>query len=125
MEDVLQPQAAQCAQRRRNVAMRQGAGDGEGLVEGNQRLALEQQSQAGYLLLGPVGKVGQGDLADLAAFANGLTQQNRGRGASVRYYVDIHGFIYATQYVQCQDICSYYMGTWFHHQQPRPSPKSF
>src|SRR5580692_9713315 len=111
MEDVLQPQTAKRAQRSRNMAMRQGASDGEGLLEGNQRLALEQQSQAGHLLLGPVGKVGQGDLADLAAFANGLTQQNRGRGASVRDYVDIHGLIYATKCAQCQDICSYYMGT--------------
>src|SRR3984893_10612025 len=111
MQNLLQPETAKRAQRSRNMAMRQGASDGEGLLEGHQRLALEQQSQAGHLLLGPVGKVGQGDLADLAAFANGLTQQNRGRGASVRDYVDVHGFMYAQKYVKCQDICSYYMGT--------------
>jgi hypothetical protein len=42
-------------------------------------------------------KIGQGDLADLAALANGLTQQNRGRGASIRDYVDIHGLTYANK----------------------------
>jgi len=79
-----------------DVAVRQRAGDGEGLaVRGDDGAAFEHATQALDMRLGPVRKVAQGSLPDLAVFAVALAQQDGGGRIPVGDGFDIHGEIRA------------------------------
>jgi hypothetical protein len=93
-EQAVEAALAQRAQHGGDMAVRQGAADGEGLVLGSgrhDRATLEQGLEALDQLARPSGQVAQGALLDLAALAIGLAQQDgRGRGA-VGDGLDVHG----------------------------------
>ena len=78
-EDAAEPDLADGAKRGGDVAVRQAAGDGEGVLPGgDDRAALEHAAQALDVGRGPVGQVAQGALTDLALVAVALAQENGG-----------------------------------------------
>ena len=73
------------------MAVRQAAGEGEGVVlGGDDGAALEHAAQAFDMGGQPAGEVAQGAFADLALLAVALAQQDGGRGVPVRDGFDIH-----------------------------------
>ncbi len=69
-----------------------GAQDLEGVVHRLQGdAALEQDAQPPDDLVGPLREVGEGALADLAVLAEGLAQQDGGRGVPVEHAFNVHG----------------------------------
>src|SRR3954471_15996168 len=78
-EDAVKADFARRAERGGEVAVRQRAGDGEGvLLGGNNRTALEHTAQTFNVRGGPVGEVAQRAFADLAFMAIALAQQDGG-----------------------------------------------
>src|SRR6202034_1751211 len=79
-----------------DMAMRQRAGDGEGLaVRGDDGAAFEDAAQAFDMGRGPVGEIAEGALPDLAVFTVALAQQDGGGRVPVGDGFDIHGGIWA------------------------------
>src|SRR5208282_438208 len=75
-----------------DVAVRQRAGDGEGLaIRRDNGAALEHAAQTLNMRLGPIGEVAEGALPYLAVFAVALAQQDGGRRVPVGDGFDIHG----------------------------------
>ena len=78
------------------MAVRQAAGDGEGVVlGGDDGAALEHAAQAFDVGWGPVGEVAQRAFTDLAVLAVALAQEDGGRRVPVRDGFDIHGGAWA------------------------------
>jgi hypothetical protein len=91
-EDAVEADPAQCAQRRGDMAVRQRAGDREGVLPGGDDGApLEHATQALDLSHRPVGKVAQRAFTDLAVLAIALAQENGGGRVPVGDGFDIHG----------------------------------
>ena len=91
-EDTVEADLAGGAERGGDVAVRQAAGDGEGVaLGGDDGAALEHAAQAFDVGRGPVGQIAQGALTDLAVLAVALAQQDGGRRVPVRDGFDIHG----------------------------------
>ena len=94
------PEPARRAQHRGHVAVRQGALDGEDLLDaGYGHAAAQQHLQALDHLIGQARQIGQGALADLAVLAVGLAQQHRGGRVAVGHGLDVHDFIYRSDTV--------------------------
>lgn len=72
------PELAHDAQDGFDVAMRARAGDDEDVLGADQLLSAEEAAQALDLLRGPVGEVGESALANVALFAPGLSEKDRG-----------------------------------------------
>src|SRR3954471_2382026 len=90
-EDAVKADLARRAEGGGDMAMRQAAGDGDGVVLGrNDRAALEHATQALDVSGRPVGEVAQRAFAHLAALAIALAQQDGGRRVPVRDGFDIH-----------------------------------
>ncbi len=93
---VEQPLEAQLPRRARDggdMPVGSGAQDLEGVVHRLQGdAALEQDAQPPDDLVGPLREVGEGALADLAVPAEGLAQQDGGRGVPVGHAFDVHGY---------------------------------
>ena len=91
-EDAVEADPAGGAESGGDVAVRQGADDGEGVaLGGDDGAAFEHAAQAFDVGGGPVGEVAEGALTDLAAFAIALAQQDGRRRVPVRDGFDIHG----------------------------------
>ena len=91
-EDAVEADLAGGAERGGDMAVRQGAGDGEGVaLGGDDGAAFEHAAQPFDVGGGPVGQVAEGALPDLAALAIALAQQDRGGRVPVGDGFDIHG----------------------------------
>ncbi len=90
-ENVVEPDLAQRAQRRRHVPVRQAAQQlqSRGLTA-THHLVAQQPPQRFDLRRRPVRDVGQRTLLDLAVLAIGLAQQVGGRRGPVRYPINVH-----------------------------------
>src|SRR3954447_25914904 len=103
---------ARGAQRSGDMAMRQAAGNGEGILPGgDDGAALEHIPQAFDVRGRPVGEVAQRALAHLALVAVALPQQDGGRGVPVRDGFDIHGPSKVDLAVRYKSQMRYYMAT--------------
>ena len=76
-----------------DVSVRHGAFDDEGLRRGGEGFVAEDAAQQVDLFGGPGGEVGQGALADAAAFAPALAEEDGGPRVAVRDAFDVHGNI--------------------------------
>ena len=74
-----------------HMAMGQRACDGEGLVGTDQNLALEEAAEGVNPRRWPVGEIGDGAFANLRAVANGLAEEDGGRGVAIRDALHVHG----------------------------------
>src|SRR5689334_6225772 len=94
------------------MAMRQAAGEGEGILpSGDDGAALEHAAQAFDVRGRPVGEVAQRAFADLAVVAIALTQQD-GRGrVPVRDGFDIHRPSSVDLTARYKSQMRYYMAT--------------
>ena len=94
IEQLVEAEPADGAQHRRHMAVRQRADHVEGLVQtGHGGAALEQDAEPLDEGGGPPGEVGEGALANLAVLAEGLAQEDGGRGGPVGDRFDIHGYL--------------------------------
>lgn len=82
-DELIEAEEAEGAEYGGDMAVRKGAGDGEGVAGTDQGLALEEAAEGVDLRLGPVGEIGDGALANLGAVANGLAEEDGGRGVAV------------------------------------------
>jgi hypothetical protein len=73
------------------MAMRKRAGDKEGIVGAHQCLAPEKATEGVDLRLGPIGEIGEGALANFGAVANGLAEEDSGRGVTIGDALHVHG----------------------------------
>ncbi|PPQ34108.1 hypothetical protein CCS01_12485 [Rhodopila globiformis] len=90
-EDALEANFTCRTQRSGDMAVRQAAGDGEGVVlGGDDGATLEHAAQALDMGGRPAGEVAQRAFTHLAARAVALAQQDGGRGVPVRDGFDIH-----------------------------------
>src|SRR6185437_12389920 len=95
-KDTVEADPAGGAERGGDVAMREAAGDGEGVAfGGDDGAALEHTAQAFDVGGGPVGEIAEGALPDLAALPVALAQQDRGGRVPVGDGFDIHGGVWA------------------------------
>ena len=96
VQEGIELEMAQAAQDGGDMAVREGAGDeegiGQGRAEGGQR-ARQSQAEGFNLMRGEMGEVGESARLDLAAKAEGLAQQDGGRGRAVRDGGQIHAYI--------------------------------
>ena len=91
-----------------DMAVEEGADDGEGLVEADEGLVAEQLAQGFDLGRGPGGEVGEGALADALALAPAFAEED-GRGrVAVRDDVHVHGNIIHHRRFICQMINGIY-----------------
>ena len=75
-----------------DVAMGEGAADGDGLVEAAERhAALEQGTDAGHDRGRELGDIGEGPAANALAFAPGLADQDGGRTVAVGDVFNVNG----------------------------------
>ena len=83
-EHPVEADPARGAEGRGDMAMRQGADDGEGVAPGGDDGApFEHAAQLFYVGGGPVGEIAEGALTNLAALAIALAQQDGGRRVPV------------------------------------------
>ena len=91
-ENTVEADIAHGAESGHDMAVWQAADHGEGFtLGGNDRAAFQHAAQAFDVGGGPVGKIAQGALTNLAAFAVALTQQDGGRRVPIRNSFDVHG----------------------------------
>ena len=76
-----------------DVAVRHGAFDDEGLRRSGEGFVAEDAAQQVDLFGGRGGEVGQGALADAAAYALALAEEDGGPRVAVRDAFDVHGNI--------------------------------
>ena len=62
----------------------------------------ESLRRIAMLSCGPVGEVGQGALAGFLALAEGLAEEDGGRGVAVGNDVDVHGRSKSAHTARCQ-----------------------
>jgi hypothetical protein len=95
VDEGIEMQSVQGAEDSGNVAVRAGADDVEGLrkrgTDGSS--ALEDSAHGIDLSRRPMGEVGEGTVADFAVEAEGLAEEDGGRGVAVRYGGDVHAYI--------------------------------
>ena len=91
-QQPIQLQPAEGAQHRRDVAVRQRAGDLEQRLGRHQRLALEHPPQGLDLRPRQVGEIGQGAALDLASFPVAFAQQEGRRRGPIGHFGDIHAY---------------------------------
>ncbi len=75
--------------------MRQGAGDAKSWVGGpggRELLEFEKTAQTLHEAGWPLGKIGDGAVLDLAGLAVGFAQEDAGRGVTVGYSLNKHGY---------------------------------
>jgi hypothetical protein len=90
-EDTAEADLAGGAERGGDVAVWQAADNGEGVtLGGNDGAAFEHAAQAFNVGRGPVGKIAQCALTNLAAFPVALAQQDRRWRVPVADGLDIH-----------------------------------
>ena len=90
-EDTIEADLAGGAERGGDVAVWQAADNGECVTfGGNDGAAFEHAAQAFNVGRGPVGKIAQCALTNLAAFAVALAQQDRRWRVPIRNSFDIH-----------------------------------
>ena len=86
-------EAAHGLQHDLDMAVGEGALDGEGFARGGEGFVAEHAAQQFDLGGGPGREVGDGALADAAAFAPALAEEDGGLGVPVRDGFDVHGNI--------------------------------
>ena len=90
-DESLQPQAPAKGEQRFDVTVRHGTLDHEGVLGGEELLALQDPTKRLDLLCGPVGEVRQGFLAHPFALAPALAKEDRGARVAVGDSLDVHG----------------------------------
>ena len=90
-DEPVQAQAPGHGEQGVDVAMGEGAFDGEGVFGADEALSLEHPAKALDLLRGPVGEVRQGAFADPTAFAPAFSKEHRGPGVAVGDGFNVHG----------------------------------
>ena len=97
---------------RRDMAVRQGADDGEGVAFGGYDGAAPEHAAQPFDVGGePIGEIAQGPFTNLAAFAIALAKQNGGRRVPVGDRFDIHGGIGAHRLRKYKSQILDYMAT--------------
>jgi hypothetical protein len=94
------------------VAVGKGLLGGEELLGRDQGFVAQQSPQGFDLLRRPMGKIGQGPLDGLLAFAPTLAQEDGGRGVAIGDSFDIHGTDYAHSSPHVKKKMNIYMGTY-------------
>ena len=89
-DEPVQAQASGHGEQGVDVAVGQGAFDGEGVFGVDEALALEDSAQGVDLLCGPVGEVGKGTFAHAHALAPAFSQEDGGAGVAVGDGFDIY-----------------------------------
>ena len=90
-EPPLQPHVPQRPQHRRDIAVRQGAPDLQGLAAiAKGHAAFQKRAQPLHHGHRQLGEIGQGAFLDLAALAPALAQQHGGRRGAIGYDLDEH-----------------------------------
>ena len=113
VQELHEAEVAGGSQHGGDMAVGPGAEDGEGVAEGGQRdAALEQDAESLDQIAGPFGEVGEGAFLDLAVFAEGLAEQDGGRGVPVGHAFDIHGYDSNVYTESCQ-VDTLFL-TWVH-----------
>lgn len=107
-QQLVKLELAHHAQHRGYVAVGQGADYFEGLRQprADGGVAFEDQAQGRDLFGRPVGDIGQGAIFDFAVLAEGLAQEEGGRGSAVGHDGDIHADYIA---IYTQPVKSYYI----------------
>jgi hypothetical protein len=85
VEEAVELQIVACAEDGGNVAMRTGADDvkGKGKRSTDGSSAFEDGAESLDLSGGPMREVGEGAVVDLAVAAEGLAEEDSGRGAAI------------------------------------------
>ncbi len=92
VQDAVETETPGEAEKGRDMAMGQGAANGEGLAQRAKDLAaLEQGADAVDDLRGEFGKIGEGGATDALALAFGFTEEDGGRAVAVGDNVDVIG----------------------------------
>ncbi len=86
-----QAELAHGTQYRLHMTVGGGALDGEDPARTDESLAAQHLAKRFDLGRGPIGKVGEGALADPLPLAPGLAQQDGGRGAAIGNVLNVHG----------------------------------
>jgi hypothetical protein len=92
LQELVKLELAHDAKYGGHVAMGQGADYFECLLQARADggVALEDQAQGFDLFGGPVGEIGEGTIFDFAVLAEGLAQEDGGRGVAVGHDGDVH-----------------------------------
>jgi hypothetical protein len=93
------------------VAVGQGALDGEEFAGGDEGFIVQEATESLHFLGRPGGEVGEGAFADFGAFADGLAEEDGGRGVAVGDGLDVHGTIMTQLSFIDKSISFIYMGT--------------
>jgi hypothetical protein len=90
-KDTVEADPSGGAKSGKDMAVRQGSGDGEGIAfGGNDSATLEHAAQTFDVRGGPIGEIAEGPFADLAILTVALSQQDRRRRIPVGDGFDIH-----------------------------------
>src|SRR5580704_17779436 len=92
VEDGIQFQVAQATEDGGDMAVRQGAGDAEGLGQrrcGGRWIASQGRAEGINLLGGEMSEIGEGARFDFAVLAIGFAEENGGRGLAIGYGGDV------------------------------------
>jgi hypothetical protein len=84
-------EAAEGAENGGDMAVRERAENLEGTVDGDKGLAFEEAAEGVDLSGGPGGEIGECAFVDFGAIADGLAEEDGGRGVAVRDGLNIHG----------------------------------
>ena len=96
IEDGIEMEVAQATEHGGDMAVRQGAGDVEGLRQrgrGDRQRAGQSQAEGVNLMRGEMSDVGDGASLDFAVEAIGFAEEDGGRGVAVGYGGNVHAYI--------------------------------
>jgi hypothetical protein len=113
IDEGVEMQTLESAEDSGDVAVRAGADDVEGLRErsADGGGALENGAEGIDLRRGPMGEIGESAVEDLAVLAEGLAEEDGGRGVAVRDGGDIHAYIMRQINRTCKHNINIYMPT--------------
>src|SRR3984957_13760226 len=96
VEDGIQAQVAQATENGGDMAVRERAGDAEGIGQrsrGSSRRTSQGRAEGFNLLRGEMSEIGEGARLDFAVLAVGFAEEYGGRGLAVGYGGDVHAYI--------------------------------
>jgi hypothetical protein len=113
VDEGVEQQSAQGAEDCGDMAVGTGADDIEGLRQGSaeSRGALEDGTKGIDLSLGPMREIGEGAVADFAVEAEGLTEEDGGRGEAVGDGGHVHAYRIRYETTTVKHNIAHYMTT--------------
>jgi hypothetical protein len=101
VEEGIQVEVAQATEDGGDMAVRQGAGDAEGIGQrrrGGSRRTSQGRAESFNLLGGEMSEIGKGARFDFAVLAIGFAEEDGGWRLSVGYGGDVHAYIIWIKY---------------------------